>query len=96
MDINATILIMTPLLLPIAQSYGITPIHFGAITLVNLCVGFMTPPFAAGIFVSTKITGATFGATVKEIWPFIIVGLIAIIITTACPGYLMFFVNMFG
>lgn len=96
MDINATILIMTPLLLPIAQSYGITPIHFGAITLVNLCVGFMTPPFAAGIFVSAKITGATFGATVKEIWPFIIVGLIAIIITTACPGYLMFFVNMFG
>lgn len=96
MDINATILIMTPLLLPIAQSYGITPIHFGAITLVNLCVGFMTPPFAAGIFVSTKITGATFGATVKEIWPFIIVGFIAIIITTVCPAYLMFFVNLFG
>lgn len=96
MDINATILIMTPLLLPVAESYGITAVHFGAITLVNLCVGFMTPPFAAGIFVSTKITGATFGATVKEIWPFIIVGLIAIIVTSTCPAFLMFFVNLFG
>ena len=44
MDINATILIMTPLLLPVAQTYGIDPIHFGAIMLVNMCVGFLTPP----------------------------------------------------
>ena len=92
MDINATILIMTPLLLPVAETYGITPIHFGAIILVNMCVGFMTPPFAAGIFVSTRITGATFGETLKEIWPFIIVGLVVIAITTFCPGFLMLFV----
>ncbi len=96
MDINATILIMTPLLLPIAQTYGITAIHFGAIILVNMCVGFMTPPFAAGIFVSTKITGASFGGTVKEILPFIAVGLIVILVTTFCPAYLMFFVNLLG
>lgn len=96
MDINATILIMTPLLLPVAKTYGITAIHFGAIILVNMCVGFMTPPFAAGIFVSTKITGANFGATVKEVLPFILVGLVAIIITTACPDFLMFFVNLLG
>ena len=96
MDINATILIMTPLLLPIAETYGITPIHFGAIILVNMCVGFMTPPFAAGIFVSTKITGASFGGTVKEIIPFIGVGLIVILVTTFCPAYLMFFVNLLG
>lgn len=94
MDINATILIMTPLLLPIAQTYGITAIHFGAIILVNMCVGFMTPPFAAGIFVSTKITGASFGGTVKEVMPFIGVGLIVILVTTFCPAYLMFFVNL--
>lgn len=93
MDINATILIMTPLLLPVAKTYGITALHFGAIILVNMCVGFMTPPFAAGIFVSTKITGATFADTVKEIWPFIIVGAVVILITTFCPQFLMIFVN---
>ena len=96
MDINATILIMTPLLLPAAESVGITAIHFGAMILVNMCVGFMTPPFAAGIFVACKITGATFGETVKEVLPFIGVGIVAIIITAFCPSYLMFFVNLFG
>ena len=96
MDINATILIMTPLLLPAAEGFGITAIHFGAMILVNMCVGFMTPPFAAGIFVACKITGATFGETVKEVLPFIGVGIVAIIITAFCPSYLMFFVNLFG
>ena len=96
MDINATILIMTPLLLPVAMNaYGITAIHFGAIMLVNMCVGFLTPPFAVGIFVGQKIAGATFTDTVKEAVPFIIVGLAAVLVTTLCPGYLMFFVNLF-
>ena len=96
MDINATILIMTPLLLPVAMNaYGITALHFGAIMLVNMCVGFLTPPFAVGIFVGQKIAGATFTDTVKEAVPFIIVGLAAILVTTLCPGYLMFFVNLF-
>lgn len=94
MDINATILIMTPLLLPVAQSYGITAVHFGTILIVNMCVGFLTPPFAMGIFVSTKIAGATFGETVKEAIPFLAVGLIAIIVTSACPGYIDFFVHL--
>lgn len=97
MDINATILIMTPLLLPVATAaYGITAIHFGAIMLVNMCVGFLTPPFAVGIFVGQKIAGATFTDTVKEAVPFILVGLVAILVTTLCPNYLMFFVNLFS
>ena len=82
MDMNATILIMTTLLLPVAQTYGIDPIHFGAIMLVNMRVGFLTPPFAVGIFVSTKIAHSTFGDTVREAVPFIGVGLISIVITT--------------
>ena len=96
MDINATILIMTPLLLPVAQTYGISPLHFGTILIVNMCVGFLTPPFAVGIFVSTKIANATFGETVKEAIPFILVGLVAIIVTTACPGFINFFVQLFA
>lgn len=92
MDINATILIMTPLLLPVAQTYGITPLHFGTIMIVNMCVGFLTPPFAVGIFVSSKIADATFGETVKEAVPFMLVGLIAIIVTTMCPDFIYMFV----
>ncbi|WP_195276456.1 TRAP transporter large permease [Anaerotruncus rubiinfantis] len=95
MDINATILIMTPLLLPVAQTYGITPVHFGTILIVNMCVGFLTPPFAVGIFVSSKIANASFGGTVREALPFMAVGLVAIIVTTACPGFVDFFVHLF-
>ena len=62
--------------------------------LVNMCVGFLTPPFAVGIFVSTKIAHSTFGETVKEAIPFMGVGLIAILVTTLCPQYINFFVNM--
>ena len=94
LDINAAVLIMTPLLLPVAKTYGITAFHFGAILLVNMSVGFMTPPFALGTFVGTKITGAGYGETVKESIPFMIVGLVAIIITTCFPEYVMFFVNI--
>lgn len=96
MDINATILIMTPLLLPVAATYGITDIHFGAIMIVNMCVGFLTPPFAVGIFVSTKIAHSTFGDTVREAIPFMGVGLVAILVTTLFPGYINFFVNLFS
>lgn len=94
LNINAAVLIMTPLLLPVAKTYGITAVHFGAILLVNMSVGFMTPPFALGTFVGTKITGAGYGETVKESIPFMIVGLVAIIITTCFPEYVMFFVNI--
>ena len=85
---------ITPLLLPVAQTYGISTVHFGAIMLVNMCVGFLTPPFAVGIFVSTKIAHSTFGETVKEAIPFMGVGLIAILVTTLCPQYINFFVNL--
>jgi len=64
--------------------------------LERLGVGFLTPPFAVGIFVSTKIANATFGETVKEAIPFILVGLVAIIVTTACPGFINFFVQLFA
>ena len=96
LDINSSLLLMTPLLLPAALKYGIDPVHFGAITLINLSVGFMTPPFANGIFMASKITGADFVDVVKEIWPFILAGIVVIILTTYFPSLSMYFVNLIG
>lgn len=92
LDINCSLLLMTPLLLPAAKALGIDEIHFGAITLVNLSVGFMTPPFANGIFMSAKIVGVNFVEVIKEIWPFLIVGLAVIAITTYVPAVSLAFV----
>lgn len=95
-DINAAIMIMVPLLLPSVQRFGIDPIHFAGITLVNLCVGYLTPPFAASIFVAQKITGASFTAIVKDSIPFLFVGLIIIVLVTAFPEISTFLPNLLG
>jgi len=92
LDINCSLLLMTPLLLPAAKALGIDPIHFGAITLVNLSVGFMTPPFANGIFMAAKIVDVNFIDVIKEIWPFLVVGLAVIFLTTYVPAVSLLFV----
>ena len=85
LDINSAILLITPLLLPAAKTFGISEIQFGAILIINMSVGFLTPPFAGGIFISCKITGAEFGEAVREGLPFLAWGLVVIILITYFP-----------
>ena len=56
MDTSPAILILTPILLPIAQGAGINPIHFGIIMVVNLAIGFVTPPIGINLFVASSLT----------------------------------------
>lgn len=93
MEVNCAILILVPLLLPPARALGIDPIHFGAITLVNLSVGNLTPPFAQGIFMASKVVGASFVEIVSEIWPFLIVAFIVILVVTYFPPLSLFLVR---
>lgn len=93
LECNCAILILVPLLLPPARALGIDPIHFGSITLVNLSVGNLTPPFAQGIFMSSKVVGASFVEIVKEIWPFLIAALVVIGIVTYLPALSLFLVR---
>lgn len=93
LEVNCAILILVPLLLPPARALGIDPIHFGAITLVNLSVGNLTPPFAQGIFMASKVVGASFVEIVSEIWPFLIVSLIVILVVTYFPALSLFLIR---
>jgi len=95
-DINANIMIMVPLLMPSVTALGIDPIHFAAITLLNLCIGFITPPVAGGIWMACKIADADFVDIIKNIWPFLIVGFVALVITTCAPKFVLFFPNLFS
>lgn len=95
MEMNASVLIMTPLLLPAAVSFGIDPVHFGAIMIVNLCFGMLTPPFALGLFVSSKFADVSFGATVKESKEFMIFGLVSIALTTYVEPLVMWLPRLF-
>ncbi|MGE4354491.1 MAG: TRAP transporter large permease [Oscillospiraceae bacterium] len=93
LECNCAILILVPLLLPPAKALGIDPIHFGAITLVNLSVGNLTPPFAQGIFMSSKVVGTSFVEIVREIWPFLIAAFFVILVVTYFPALSLFLVN---
>ena len=84
-DINITVLIMTPILIPSVQAYGINLIHFGAMMLVNLCVGYLTPPMAGAVFHICRLVGGSFIDVVKRTWPFLLVGLTVVALTTLFP-----------
>lgn len=85
MDTIAAIIILTPILLPIATHVGYDPIHFGIIMIVALAIGFVTPPVGVNLFVGSSIAGISLEALSKKIIPFIIVMVIVLLIITFIP-----------
>ena len=96
MDSTPAILILAPILYPIAASYGVDIIHFGLIMTLNVCIGFMTPPVGLNLFVATSIGDIKFSTLVKNIWPYLIVMLLALILTTYIEPIAMFLPHLFG
>lgn len=68
-DNIAAVIILTPILLPVVQTIGVDPIHFGIIITVNLACGFITPPYGINLFVASAISGETIENISKEIIP---------------------------
>ncbi len=95
LETNTAILITGPILIPMASSYGIDPVHFGAITIVNLCIGFITPPFAANLFVASRVGNVKIHETFREVVPFLIVGLVVLLLTTFIPTFSTYIPNYF-
>jgi C4-dicarboxylate transporter DctM subunit len=94
MDITASILILTPILLPIAQQLGVDPTHFGLIMVMNLVIGVVTPPVGIVLFVACTITGLSFEQVVKAVMPFLIVSLVILGIVTFWEGGVLFIPNL--
>ncbi|MDH4992486.1 TRAP transporter large permease [Aquamicrobium lusatiense] len=86
LDTFPALIILTSVLLPLAQSVGVDPIHFGIIISLNLMIGAVTPPVGILLFISTRIARANVVATVKETLPFIGVSLIVQLIVTFTPA----------
>ena len=80
LDGTALLMIMTPLLYPVAQSFSIDPIQFGIIVIVNCAIGSLTPPLGGLMYVACNITKVSILDFVRHVWPFIIVLLIVLII----------------
>lgn len=86
MDTTPAILILTPILLPITNAIGVNPIHFGVIMIVNLAIGFITPPIGVNLFVASSLTDVPVFDIAKKAMPMIIYFIIALILITFIPA----------
>jgi tripartite ATP-independent transporter DctM subunit len=95
LDVTCSLILFTPILVPLVQSYGIDPIHFGIIMILNLMIGLLTPPMGALLFVTGNVAGISMMNLLKEVWPFIIWLIIALIIVTYMPQMVLWLPSLF-
>lgn len=93
MDIITAILVMAPLMVPIAKQFGVNEIHLGIIVVVNLCVGLLTPPVGINLFVASSVFKKSFGDVIQGTLPFILLLLFALLVITYWPPLSLWFVN---
>lgn len=85
MDTTPAILILTPILLPIATAIGMNPIHFGVMMVVNLAIGFVTPPIGVNLFVASSLTDIPIMEIARKALPLIVCFLAALVLITFTP-----------
>jgi C4-dicarboxylate transporter DctM subunit len=95
-DTASAILVLTPLLLPIAMAMGVDPIHFGIIMVVNLSIGTFTPPFGVNIFVAQSIFNVPLRSIYAGLMPFIAVAIVGLMIVTYVPILSLWLVQVSG
>ena len=86
MDMAALILICTPIFLPVVQSFGMDPLQFGMILMMNLGLGLCTPPVGACLFVGCAIGKVPIEKAVTTIWPFYLAIFVALMFVTYVPS----------
>ena len=89
MDTTPAILILTPILLPIVTQIGMDPIQFGVIMVVNLAIGFVTPPIGVNLFVASSLVDIPVMEIAKKAMPMIVYFLIALLVITFVPAISM-------
>lgn len=94
-DVLSAIVLLAPILMPITKSYGIDPIHFGLIMIMNLGIGYITPPLGLNIFVGSAITGKSVVFICKSILPFFLILLVVLLSISLIPDLVLFVPNLF-
>jgi tripartite ATP-independent transporter DctM subunit len=86
MDLAPMLLICTPILLPVVVKFGVDPVHFGMIMILNLGIGLITPPVGPTLFVGCAIGKVTMEEVSKELWPFYGAMCLALLLVTYVPA----------
>jgi len=96
MDITPSVLIFTPIFLPLVVELGMDPIHFGIVLIMNLSIGLCTPPVGSVLFVGCGISGVPITKVIRPMIPMFIVLLITLFITLYIPEISLFIPQLFG
>ena len=96
METAASLIILTPVLLPLMVSIGIDPLHFGVILVLNLVIGLTTPPVGVCLFIACSIANTRLELVSRAIWPFIMSSLAVLLICTYWEWLVMFIPLAFG
>lgn len=91
-DPNSAIIVLVPLIYPVAQQVGINSIHLATVMVINLAIGMLTPPFGLNIFVGTSVFKKSFSELVPGLIPFIVLSLVVLLLFMLVPQLSLFLV----
>ncbi len=94
MEAGAALIILVPVLLPIMTSFGVDPVHFGIIMVLNLMIGLITPPVGICLYILQSITSLTFATIVKRIFPYLMALIISLFIVSFVPATVTWLPNL--
>ena len=96
LDMAATILICTPIFLPIAMQFGMSPVQFGIVMLINCALGLNTPPVGTTQFIGCAIGGVSVGQVMRSIWPFYGALVVCLMLVTYVPAFSLWLPDLFS
>ena len=96
LNASAAVVILTPILLPVALSLGINPVFFGVLMVVNLAIGCITPPVGLDLFVVSSITKIPIDKIMRDIAPYLLALLGVLLILTWFPDIILFLPRLLG
>lgn len=85
-ETSAAIIVLAPILAPVAQHFGIDPVHFGLIMVVNLALGMITPPFGVNLFAACTVARISLDRIIRQLVPFVLVVLACLMVITYVPA----------
>ena len=96
LDATTIILVIVPLFIPTCQALGIDLVHFGVLVVVNSMIGLITPPYGILLFVINAVTGIPLREIIREIWAFLGVLVLALLVMIFVPDIVLFLPRLFG
>lgn len=93
LDSGPAIMLLAPILAPVAQSLGVDMVQFGIIMVINLTIGLLTPPVGTAMFVSSKVSGVPILKLSRSLIPFLLIMITVLLLVTFIPGITTFFIK---